>query len=131
MKQNDEKAIEDLNATIDEWECDPWDLRNPALKSMQFPVTTELIDDLNKAYEEGIEIMKTYYKERITTSTKLITDTIKRNKRYSFRKLPSSTADCSSLATQKTLQLKTSLYFPFVSLAQETKLNLDYLMNFR
>ena len=68
-----------------------------------FPATRELIEDLNKAFEEGIEIMKTYYKERITSSTELITDTIKRNKRYSFGKLPSSTADCGSLATQKTL----------------------------
>ena len=85
----DEKAIEDLNATIDEWGSDPWDLGNPALRSMQsgFPATTELIDDLNKAYEQGIEIMKTYYVEQITRSKKLISDTIKRNKRFSISKL--------------------------------------------
>ena len=42
-KRIDEKAIQDLDMTIDEWGCDPWDLSYPTLRSMQsgFPAPPE------------------------------------------------------------------------------------------
>ena len=53
-KRIDEKAIQDLDMTIDEWGCDPWDLSNPTLRSTQsgFPAPPELVKDLNSAYRE-------------------------------------------------------------------------------
>ena len=49
-RQADEKAIQDLNITIDEWGCDPWDLENHVLRSMQsgLPASQDLRDDFKK-----------------------------------------------------------------------------------
>ena len=70
-------------------------------------------------------------KEHIKCSKTLIIDKIKKNKRFSFAKLPSSTTDSGSLITQKTLQMENKAMVLIVNLAQEAKINFEYLMNYR
>ena len=78
-----------------------------------------------------MEKVKTYLEERIKSPTKLITDTISRNKRFSFSKLPSSVSDTGSAKQQKTLQMENKAMISILNLAQEAKINPEYLMNFR
>ena len=96
-----------------------------------FPAPLKLIDDFRNAYDDGLEKVKTYLEERIKSSTKLITDTISRNKRFSFSKLPSSVSDTESAKQQKTLQMENKAMISILNLAQEAKINLECLMNFR
>ena len=95
-----------------------------------FPAPLELIDDFRNAHDDGLEKVKTYLEEQIKSSTKLITDTISRNKRFSFCKLPSSVSDTGSAKQQKTLQMENKAMISIFNLAQEAKMNLEYLMNF-
>ena len=95
------------------------------------PASQDLRNDFKKAYEEGLQTVEIYLKERIKSSKSLIIDKIKKNKRFSFAKLPSSTTDSGSLITQKTLQMENKAMVLIVNLAQEAKINFEYLMNYR
>ena len=65
----DEKAVQDINATIDEWDCDPWDLRctnrfNTSDTLVSHFESTFLMMDLNcqiLSYKQGYVLQNLFF----------------------------------------------------------------------
>ena len=91
-RAKDEKVIQDLDACLEEWKCDPRDLSDTNPRSMQsgYPAETMLVEDLETAHTDGEEIVQKILKERICRMEKKLLEPIKRNKRYKFAKPPAS-----------------------------------------
>ena len=88
--KTDESKVQDIIACLLEWDVNPWDKDKNILRSLEsgFLSSKLLIADFNSAKNDGeIQIVK-YFEERIKSIRKLITQTIPRNKRYTFQMSP-------------------------------------------
>ena len=125
-RQADEKAIKLLDACLDEWSCDPWDLSNGVLRSLQsgyIPVK-EVAESLKSAKEKGEALISTILRERITTNDVPLLETIHQIKQYSFNYIPKE-AKQKSVMNQKTVEMESKAMACIVSLAQNSQLELD------
>ena len=68
----DELGVQDIDACIVDFNCDPFDPENVQLRSRQSGqlVSKEVEDDLLSAYEDGETKVKKFFEERIFTRTK-------------------------------------------------------------
>ena len=68
----DELGVQDIDACIVDFNCDPFDPENVQLHSLQFGqlVSEEVEDDLLSAYEDGETKVKEFFEERIFTRIK-------------------------------------------------------------
>jgi hypothetical protein len=69
----DEKAVQDLDCCINEFDSDPFDLSKPALRSLQSGIlaSEKLVLDFDTAYEEGESFVKTFFSERMHNTQEL------------------------------------------------------------
>ena len=84
------KAVKLLGECLDEWPCDPWDLSNGLLRSLQSGYTPvkEVGDSLKSKKEKGEDLIKTILKERITSNDVPLLATIHRIKQYALHETP-------------------------------------------
>ena len=68
----DELGVQDIDACIVDFNCDPFDPENVQLRSLQSGqlVSKEVEDDLLSAYEDGETKVKEFFEERIFTRIK-------------------------------------------------------------
>ena len=86
----DEQAVQDMISCIKEFDCFPFNLASPALRTLQsaIPATLELIRDFKKAKQDGETQLKVFMDEHIYSKEKSNHDHIKRNSRLTFAKFP-------------------------------------------
>ena len=84
--KRDERAVQDIESCLEEFDTKPFDESNPALRTLQSAIVASdvLIEDLKKAINEGDEQIELYLKERVYTKNSSLRDTITRNKRMDF-----------------------------------------------
>ena len=68
----DELRVQDIDACIADFNCDPFDPENVQLRSLQSGqlVSKEIEDDLLSAYKDGETKVKEFFEERIFTRIK-------------------------------------------------------------
>ena len=84
--KKDERAVQDIEACLQEFDTEPFDESNPALRTLQSAITAsaELVTDVKNAVKEGDGQGQTLLQERVYTKQSSIRDTISRNKRIDF-----------------------------------------------
>ena len=68
----DELAVQDIHECLNDFDCDPFDPQNEAIRSLQSGevASMELQDDLLSAFSDGEEKLAKCFKERIFSHTK-------------------------------------------------------------
>ena len=81
--KKDERAVQDIEACLQEFDTEPFDESNPALCALQSVITAsaELVTDVKNAVKEGDGQGQTLLQECVYTKQSSIRDTISRNKR--------------------------------------------------
>lgn len=94
--RKDEQAVQDISSCLNEFECDPFDLTNQKLRSLQsgIPASDALGVDLASAKKDGESKLKEFLDERIYSKMKSLNDRIPRSKRKNF-----STQELKAMAT--------------------------------
>ena len=84
--KKDEQTVQDLQLCMTDFEAEPFDEKNPTLRSLQsgLVASPELVQDFNMALQDGQTQAETILQERVFTKTKTLTATIHRNKRRNF-----------------------------------------------
>ena len=84
--KKDEQAVQDLLATMQDFDADPFDISSPTLRSLQSGLVTSsrLVHDFKTALADGEVQVETLLQERVFTKTKPLTATIHKNKRQTF-----------------------------------------------
>ena len=82
----DEKAVQDLQACLDDFDADPFDISSPTLRSLQsgLVASPELVNDFKTALPDGEAQVETFLQERVFTKSKPLAKTIHKNKRLNF-----------------------------------------------
>ena len=82
----DERAVQDLNECLKEFQCDPFDLSNTTLRSLQsgLDATEELLADVTSAKNDGQQMVNDFLEERVFAKTKSLNDRIPRSNRLNF-----------------------------------------------
>ena len=59
--------MQDLDNCITEFDCDPFNLSNPTLRSLQsgMIVSDELVADFNTVHSDGESLVQSFFKERM------------------------------------------------------------------
>jgi len=88
--RKDEQAVQDLITCFNEFDCFPFDPASPTLRTLQLaiPATPELIQDFNKAKQDGETQLTIFVDERIYSKQKSIHHPIKRNSYLIFADIP-------------------------------------------
>lgn len=115
--KKDEQAIQDIHDCLTEFTCDPFDLTNQTLRSLQsgIPASEKLAGDFKTAHADGITKMTMFLQDRVFSKTKCLTDRVPRSNRQNFSKqelkksdgerLTGKTADMESKAMTAVLGL--------------------------
>ena len=84
--KTDEKAIQDISDCFKEFKCDPFDLSNTQIRSLQsgIPASDELAADLKSAKSDGEKMVQKFMDERVFSKTSSLNDRIPRSKRLNF-----------------------------------------------
>ena len=79
----DEQAMQDLSSCINEFDCDPFELTKPTLRSLQSGMITseELVKDFETAHDDGEALVKKFFDERMFSTEKSFDATISRKMR--------------------------------------------------
>ena len=84
----DEQCVQDIMALVSEWECDPFDLQQQSLRSLQASkASKELVEDFETAYSDGEQLLEESINDRLLSKSKSIFDTFSKNKRKTFAKM--------------------------------------------
>ena len=128
----DEKAVQDMDSCITEWECDPWDLSKCTVRSLEsgLKASKELIDGFTSAHNDGEVKLQEIIEARIRTTKTTLLEPIKRNKRISFTKEPEKNTKSSNMKFQ-TMEIENRAMINLVQLAEQSKLDLNRVMQFR
>ncbi|CAB3976667.1 Hypothetical predicted protein [Paramuricea clavata] len=88
----DEQAVQDLIACIKEFDCFPFDVSSPNLRTLQsaIPAPTEMIRDFQTAKQDGETKLKEFMDECVYSKEKSLYDRIKRHSRLTFAKAPTT-----------------------------------------
>ena len=86
----DEKAVQDLQMCINEFECDPFNVEDTQLRSLMsgVPASDDLIKDFESAWDDGENQLSAFCKDRMFSATKSFHASVKKNSRRSFSKPP-------------------------------------------
>jgi len=86
----DEKAVQDLQMCINEFECDPFNVENTELRSLMsgVPASDDLIKDFESAWDDGENQLSAFCKDRMFSATKSFHASVKKNSRRSFSNPP-------------------------------------------
>ena len=84
--KTDEKAIQDISDCFKEFKCDPFDLTNTQIRSLQsgIPASDELVADLKSAKSDGEKMVQKFIDERVFSKKSSLNDRIPRSKRLNF-----------------------------------------------
>ena len=84
--KTDERAIQDISDCFKEFDCDPFDLSNTQLRSLQsnIPASDELAADLMSAKSGGKKMVQKFMDERVFLKTISLYDRIPRSKCVNF-----------------------------------------------
>ena len=84
--KTDEKAIQDISDCFKEFKCDPFDLSNTQLRSLQsgIPASDEIAADLKSAKSDGEKMVQKFMDGRVFSKTSSLNDRIPRSKRLNF-----------------------------------------------
>jgi len=90
--ESDEQAIQDLNACFEEFECDPFDLATPTLRTLQSGIAApeHLVADFQSALNDGEEKLNSFMEGRVYSKSKNLQDRIHRSSRLNFEKARST-----------------------------------------
>ena len=82
----DERAVQDLKACLDEFQCDPFDPTDTTLRSLQsgLSASEELVADVMSAKADGEHMVKEFLDERVFAKKKSLSDRIPRSIRLNF-----------------------------------------------
>ena len=77
----DEQAVQDISSCLTEFKCDPFDLDNQTLRSLQsgLPATEALVADFKSAKEDGKIKVKELREERVYSKGKSLNDRVPRS----------------------------------------------------
>ena len=130
--KTDEQKVQYIIACLLEWDVNPWDKDKNILRSLEseFLSSKVLIADFISAKNYGeIQIVK-YFEERIKSSEKLITQTIPRNKRYTFQMPPAEVGhECK--APKRTDAMESKALTALIQAAQKSAIDLEQVMKYR
>ncbi len=123
----DERGVQDLDDCIDEFDCDPFDLNKPTLRSLQSGLiaSDDLIKDFDTAHKDGEALVQSFIKERMFSNEKQFDDTLHRNSRHNFSKPPVDRGAPKEKKVTKTDQMENRAMAAIISLAQELEDALD------
>lgn len=115
----DERGVQDLESCIKEFDCDPFDLTKPILRSLQsgMVASDELVADFDTAHSDGESLVQSFFKERMFSNEKKFDATIHRNSRHSFSKPPVA-KDASKQKATKTDAMENKAMAEIITLAQ-------------
>ena len=84
--RTDEQAVQNIIACMEEFGCDPFDLSDITLRTLQsaLPASQELEHDLLTALNDGKAKVEVYLGERIYSKCSSIYDTVHKNSRLTF-----------------------------------------------
>ena len=82
----DEKAVQDMSACLNEFQCDPFDLSDTTLRSLQSGLcaTDELLRDAVSAKIDGEHMVGVFMDERVFSKAKSLNDRVPRSNRLNF-----------------------------------------------
>ena len=83
--KKDERAVQDIESFLEEFDTKPFETSNPVLHTPQSVIVAsdEVIVDLKKAIREGDEQIS-FLNKRVCSKNSSIRDTIPKNKRINF-----------------------------------------------
>ena len=86
----DEKAVQDLIVLMREWGCDPFDLSQQELRTFMSGELADdkLVNDLESAHEDGEEVIRKNFEQRLFHKEASIYDTLHRKNRSTFINKP-------------------------------------------
>ena len=131
--KKDERAVQDIESCLAEFDTEPFDASSPALRTLQSAITAtaNLISDVKNAVKEGDEQSHAILQDRVYTKHSSIRDTISRNKRVDFASdyVPKTSGDNMR---QKANQMEKNGLISIVNLAETSKLiDLTELLQYR
>ena len=99
----DEQAVQDIIASIKEFDCFPFNPASPTIRTMQsaIPAPAELIHDFRTTKEAGETQLKTLMDERVYLKGKCLHDRIKRNTCLTFANAPVTKATGENLKVKQ------------------------------
>ena len=131
--RQDEQAAQDLDACITEFGCDPFDLTNTVLRSLQSGLiaSKELVLDLETAHKDGHNLVNKFFEDRMFSNKTPFDATIHRNKRHTFNR-PSQTKD-RAISLVKTDYMENKAMSDIIILAEkcQERIDLEHIMEHR
>ena len=98
--RKDEKAVQDIQTSLNEFEGNPFDISIPTLRSIQSGIkaSDDVIHDLSVALLEGRKQVDTFLEERVYSKMHSIKDRLAKNKRLNFKNNQTVTASNKTLS---------------------------------
>ena len=129
--KNDEIAVQDLENCIIEFNCNPFDPANSALKTLQSGETAsvDLITDFTTALPDGEKLVKIFLKDRMFSRNTPFDAVMHRNSRKSFSNPPCNKSDAK--ATSKSIAMENEAMSQIIVLCSENNITLESIMNHR
>ena len=128
----DEQAVQDLNNCINEFDCDPFDLTKPTLRSLQSGMiaSEELVQDFETAHDDGEMLVKNFFDKRMFSAEKSFDATISRNARGNFNRPPAVEIGPKA-SVSRTAVMENKAMAEVISLVQnsDVKINLVQIWN--
>ena len=83
----DEQAVQDLDTCITEFACDPFDLANLRLRSLQSGMlaSEKLIRDFETAHDDGERLIQQFFTDRMFSHTTPFDAVVHRNSEVQFQ----------------------------------------------
>jgi len=93
--KTDERAVQNISSCFTEFNCDPFDLTNQTLWSLQSGIhaSDALATDLKSAKDYGSSKVQQFRNERVYSKSKSLNDNVFRSKRKNFSTQELRTAD--------------------------------------
>ena len=129
----DEQAMQDLSSCINEFDCDPFDLTKPTLRSLQSGMiaSEELVEDFETAHDDGEALVKKFFDGRMFSTEKSFNATISRNARGNFNRPPAGEIEPKA-SVSRTAVMENKAMAEVISLVEkcDVKLNLVQIMEY-
>ena len=129
----DEQAMQDISSCINEFDCDPFDLTKPTLRSLQSGMiaSEELVEDFETAHDDGEALVKKFFDGRMFSTEKSFNATISRNARGNFNRPPAGEIEPKA-SVSRTAVMENKAMAEVISLVEkcDVKLNLVQIMEY-
>lgn len=130
----DEQAVQDLNACLEEYECDVMCGLNSLLHSLQSGKLADesLINDFRTAHADGEKLLERFFSERLFSTTTPWTKTISLNKRRNFSKpVKSETKSSDSKIRSALMETKAMNQVVTMLESSDDKISLEDILEHR